>query len=39
MLDILMLTLLAAALAGAVGYVRACDNLTRPIAIRSDEPR
>jgi hypothetical protein len=30
MFDLLMLVLLAAAFAGAVGYVRACDDLTRP---------
>ena len=30
MFDLLMLLLLAVAFAGAVGYVRACANVTRP---------
>jgi hypothetical protein len=38
-LDILMLALLTAALVSAVGYVRACDTLTRPIATQSEKPR
>lgn len=35
--DLLMLLLLAVAFAGAVGYVRACAGLTRPIGAAPDE--
>jgi hypothetical protein len=38
-LDVLMLALLTAAFVCAIGYVRACDALTRPIATHSDELR
>jgi hypothetical protein len=38
-LDVLMLALLTATLVSAVGYVRACDTLTRPIATQSEKPR
>jgi hypothetical protein len=34
-----MLALLAVAFAGAVGYVRACVSLTRPIGAASEELR
>jgi hypothetical protein len=39
MLDVLMLLFLTGAFAGAIGYVRACVSLTRPIGTTSVELR
>jgi hypothetical protein len=39
MLDLLMLLFLTLAFAGAIGYVRACASLTRPIGTASGEVR